>query len=243
MHRLRVIAGPNGSGKTTLTKELRENYQLNFGFYLNADDIETVLRANQKISFRRFGIKVSFPEFDRFYSSHILRRKARVKFEIRYNTLYLRTGLTSKTYFPTLLADFIRKKLLEQKQTFSFETVMSGSDKLDLLADAKKQGYRIYLYFICIEKDEHGNPSVNLDRIRDRVEKKGHDVDETKVVERYYKTLGNLIPAIKYTDRSYLFDNSGTGYKLVGEITNGHELDFDPQFIPQWFEEFVLNKL
>jgi predicted ABC-type ATPase len=243
MHRLRIIAGPNGSGKTTLTKDLRENYQLNFGQYLNADDIENLLRVNQKISFRRFGTTLRIAEFTQFYNDHTLKGRAAAKFAIRYNTLYLTSKLPANTYFPTLLADFIRQKLLEEKQTFSFETVMSGSDKLALLETAKQHGYRVYLYFICIEKDEHGKPSVNLDRIKDRVKKKGHNVDEAKVVDRYYKTLENLLPAIKYTDRAYLFDNSGTGYKLVAEITDGYEIDFDPDFIPQWFEEFVLNKL
>jgi predicted ABC-type ATPase len=35
-----MIAGPNGSGKSTLTDDLRKNYPLHFGFYINADEIE-----------------------------------------------------------------------------------------------------------------------------------------------------------------------------------------------------------
>lgn len=51
MFRLRIIAGPNGSGKTTLTKSLEKNYQFNFGYYINADEIETKLKKDRKISF------------------------------------------------------------------------------------------------------------------------------------------------------------------------------------------------
>ncbi len=49
-----MIAGPNGSGKSTLTDDLRKNYPLHFGFYINADEIEKILRQNGKFGFRRF---------------------------------------------------------------------------------------------------------------------------------------------------------------------------------------------
>jgi predicted ABC-type ATPase len=63
MVRLRLIAGPNGSGKTTLTHFLRQQLNLNFGYYINADDLEMWLKRNGRISFHRFGLRVSNAHF------------------------------------------------------------------------------------------------------------------------------------------------------------------------------------
>ena len=49
--------------------------------------------------------------------------------------------------------------------------------------------------------------------------------------------------AIKLSDRAYLFDNSGTEHKLVAEITDGKDMRFNPSFIPNWFDKYVLRKL
>ncbi len=242
MHRLRIIAGPNGSGKTTLTKDLMQKYDLNLGVYINADEIEDQLRRDQKISLRKYGLSVREKVFLTFYNAHELRPKSSVTCSVRYNVLRLDQPLSSNTYFPALLADFIRQCLLDLRQTFSFETVMSGGDKIQLLKLAKKLGYRTYLYFICIEKDSDNTPTANFKRVRDRVLKSGHNVPENLISSRYEKTLANLLPAIKLSDRAYLFDNSGAGYQFVAEITNGRELEFNPDFVPRWFELNVLNQ-
>lgn len=47
---------------------------------------------------------------------------------------------------------------------FAFETVMSHKSKIKEIAAAKKKGYKIYLYFVCID-----NPDINIERVKDRV--------------------------------------------------------------------------
>ncbi len=238
MARLRMIAGPNGSGKTILTNDLLENYNLNFGRYINADKIEDLLRKNRKISFRRFGIKCAGTDFRDYYNNHPLKERSDVHFKIERNTFYLVTPLPGQTYFPTLFADFIREQLLQHQMSFSFETVMSDKGKLILIEQAKRAGYRTYLYYICTE-----DALINIDRVADRVQKNGHNVPKDKIVNRYSKSLKNLLGAIKLSDRAFLFDNSGPGHKLVAEIKDGREINFDPSFVPNWFDKYVLSKL
>src|SRR5215471_2769477 len=126
MARLRMIAGPNGSGKTTLTKFLQKNFQLSFGYYINADDIETILRKNHKISFRRFGIKTSSENFLHFFQDHPLAPNCKqTRLHIERNTFYLDSALENFSYFSALFTDFLRHEMLRSNQTFSFETVMS----------------------------------------------------------------------------------------------------------------------
>jgi predicted ABC-type ATPase len=91
MARLRMIAGPNGSGKTTLTKFLQQNFHLSFGYYINADDIETILRKNNKISFRRFGVKADDEKFSVFFEKHPLVNQCKeVRFYIKRNLFTLK---------------------------------------------------------------------------------------------------------------------------------------------------------
>jgi predicted ABC-type ATPase len=52
---------------------------------------------------------------------------------------------------------------------------------------------------------------INIGRIRYRVSQGGHAVPEDKIVSRYYRSLELLIPAIKSTNRAFIFDNSGEG--------------------------------
>jgi len=238
MHRLRMIAGPNGSGKTSLTKYLSGELHLNFGCYVNADDIEKLLRENKKFSLHRFGLKVKDLDFRQYYEEHALRPRATVKWEIRRNTLYLIEQLPKNTHFPTLFADYIRRELMRLKVTFSFETVMSDSGKIQLLADAVEAGYRTYLYYVCTEDAE-----INISRVANRVRKNGHNVYKEMISSRYSKSLNNLLGAIKHSNRAFLIDNSGEEYRLIAEIKEGKEIDLpDPSFIPFWFTKYVLNK-
>src|SRR5277367_4465638 len=64
--RMRVFAGPNGSGKSTIIKALREyrsqNSPLDFGIYINADDIADALRKG-RFSFTPYEVTTTRNEF------------------------------------------------------------------------------------------------------------------------------------------------------------------------------------
>lgn len=232
-----MIAGPNGSGKTTLTENLRNNYNLDFGYYINADELERSLRQHGYYSFQRSPLKIDLATFTPFYQQHALHARSIADIDIRNNVLYLNQPLPPDTYFPTLLADFLRSGLLRQSITFSFETVMSDHRKVTLLEQARRSGYRNYLYYICTK-----DPVTNRDRVKDRVQKNGHDVPEHKIIERYRKSLDNLLPALRFCHRAYFFDNSGPAYELVAEL-NDEQMELKTDDIPNWLEEAVINKL
>ena len=63
-------------------------------------------------------------------------------------------------YLTSVAADFIRRKLIAIGTSFTFETVMSAADKIELLKIARTHGYRTYLYFIATE-----DPEIDLSRI------------------------------------------------------------------------------
>ena len=199
--------------------------------------MEKSLRERLTLDFTAYDIAPAAEDFDRFYSTHPLFEKAKVEWAVLGELFTLLQPLPAVTYFPTLLADFIREQLLQDGASFVFETVMSDTGKIDLLKRAQEKGYRTYLYYICID-----DPLVNVDRVADRVTKAGHSVPTDKILDRYNRSLANSLTALQYTNRAYYWDNSGTSHKYLAEITDATEVDLAVDAIPYWFEEQILNK-
>jgi predicted ABC-type ATPase len=239
--RMRMFAGPNGSGKSTLKDELKPEW---LGVYINADEIEKSLKIINKLDFSHYQISVNETEFKSFFidppDSNIsgklglLLEKNFLSF--RNNTVYFNSNEIN-SYHASLLADFIRRKLIDNKISFSFETVMSHPEKVDLLKIAQKCGFKTYLYFVATE-----DPEINVERVQIRVENGGHSVPEDKIRERYVRSLNLLSNAIEFTDRAYIFDNSGGARAFIAEITNGSDLKYHTSSVPHWFKISVLDK-
>ena len=102
-----------------------------------------------------------------------------------------------------ILAEETREELLRQGKDFTFETVLSTPRNLDLMRRARAQDYTVLCVYV-LTKDV----SINLARVRQRVEKGGHGVPEEKIKERYARAM-KLIPSlIKVCDELYIYDNS-----------------------------------
>jgi predicted ABC-type ATPase len=241
--RLRVFAGPNGSGKSTLFEEFSKNY--NAGYFINADYLEKILDTKGLIDLESFGIKTTKEELNQFYtkdSSISLIEKSeekgiKINLEIKENFIVSHSK-TSNSYEGSLISSFLRDKLIENNQSFCFETVMSHPSKLNDIKEAKALGYTTYLYFVCID-----DPEVNISRVENRVKKGGHDVDKETIKKRYSRTLTYLFPAIEICDKAYLFDNSGEKLTLIAEIYDAKSLKLhvNEDEFPNWFKEYVLN--
>ena len=83
------------------------------------------------------------------------------------------------SYIASALADFLRRKLVAENISFSFETVMSEPGKVRFLGEARNSGFRTYLYFIATE-----DPEINVARVARRVAEGGHSVPNEKIVAR-----------------------------------------------------------
>lgn len=240
--RLRIFAGPNGSGKSTLFEEFSKNY--NAGYFINADYLEKILETKGLIDLESFGINASQQDLEDFYqkeNSVSLIQKSekkgfKINLEIKENFI-VSYSKNANSYEGSLISSFLRNKLIENNQSFCFETVMSHSSKLNDIKEAKNLGYTTYLYFVCID-----DPEVNISRVENRVKKGGHDVDKEVIKSRYSRTLINLFPAIELCDKAYLFDNSGEKLTLIAEIYDAKSLmlHVNEDDFPNWFKEFVL---
>jgi predicted ABC-type ATPase len=241
--RLRVFAGPNGSGKTSLFERVKRQYRT--GFWINADCIEKEISEKGFINIEEFNLHLKQSDFELFCRLNdavsLITKLEKLGQQINIcikNNIIVHQSKKIYSYEAALIASFIREKLRESDQTFSFETVMSHVSKLEEMKTAKERGYRIYLYFVCLD-----TPEMSMSRVQNRTEKGGHLVDTEKITDRYYRTLDNLIPAITLTNRTYLFDNSDS-MKLIAEVHEGNlSIRDDELSLPDWFIHYVVNKI
>jgi predicted ABC-type ATPase len=92
------------------------------------------------------------------------------------------------------------------RETFGFETTLSGLGYLRLLRRLKKSGYEVHFFFLWVP-----TVSLALTRVRDRVLRGGHNVPETIVRRRFERSIRNFL--LRYrplADSWMLFDNAGT---------------------------------
>ena len=236
--RLRMFAGPNGSGKSTIKSVIRKEL---LGFYINPDEIEAEIKQYDFLDLRQFEIQTSNTEILDFFRSSTLLEKADLLDEAEYlkftDDKLSFSDVSVNAYFASVAADFIRQKLVLVGHSFAFETVMSSPDKVEFLKNARKRGYRNYLYFVATDA-----PEINISRVKHRVKTGGHDVPTDKITSRYYRSLDLLWEAVKFTNRAYIFDNSGSGLLWLAEITDAESLEIKSDSVPNWFTQYVLNK-
>lgn len=237
--RLRIFCGPNGSGKSTLFNRFKMNY--NPGYFINADELEKHLNSSGLIDLQPIGIKATSRDlmiFSKTKEAKSLIGKANAEghiIDIGINENFIvDKAKDTHSYEASFVAAFIRQLLYKNNSSFSFETVMSHPSKITEIRNANKNGYKIYLYFICTDDIE-----ININRVANRVEQGGHAVNKNKISSRYEKTLENLYDAVKLSNRVYLFDNSGKNMELIAEIFEG-ALQLKVNDLPKWFVEYVL---
>ena len=238
-----MFAGPNGSGKSTLKSYLP---QALLGVYLNPDEMEQEIRRQNFLDFTDYGVTttadvvLSFFTNSKFLCDAGFGEAAR---QLTFANRRLEFGAVEvNSYFASVASDFLRQKLMEQKISFTLETVMSHPSKIELLTQAQASGYRTYLYFVATD-----DPAINISRVKSRVKLGGHNVPEDRIETRYYRSLELLMDAIRHTNRAYVFDNSGDTqdkkHTWLAEITEGRELELKSNQIPAWFKRAVLDKI
>lgn len=95
-------------------------------------------------------------------------------------------------------------------QTIGVETVLSTPKYRKLVLKAKERGFDIRLIYVYVDTIER-----QLERIRFRVAKGGHDVPADKVAARRARSFEQFSWFFWQADQAWVFDNSGAEPKLV----------------------------
>lgn len=167
-----------------------------------------------------------------FYHAHL--QPAGLRF---VNADVLARELNLDPYATARLADALRRQLVEQRESFAFETVFSDpvGDKLTFLKEAAAIGYTVVLCFIGIS-----GPEVSEERVAMRVSQGGHDVPSEKLVARFPRTLANLKVAIRDLPHVWIFDNDDlrTPFRQVAVFENGKPVELNEP-VPRWLTSLL----
>ncbi len=146
-----MFAGPNGSGKSTAQGVLPPEL---LGVYVNPDDLEAAARRDGTLDLSDYGVAATGEEVRAYLTGSPFLQSvdlagACAAVRVADDVIDF-GGLAVTSYHASVLSDFVRRKLLRAGVAFSFETVMSAPDKVELLKEARAAGYRTYLYLYCV---------------------------------------------------------------------------------------------
>ncbi len=162
-----------------------------------------------------------------FYHAHL--HSAGLRF---INADVLAHELDLHSYAAARLAGTLRRQLVEQRESFAFETVFSDpvGDKLAFMKKAAEAGYTAILCFIGIS-----SPEVSEERVAMRVSQGGHDVPAEKLVARFPRTLANLKTAIRDLPHVWIFDNDDlrTPFRQTAVFEDGRRVKLNEP-VPGW---------
>jgi predicted ABC-type ATPase len=96
-------------------------------------------------------------------------------------------------------------------QTVGVETVLSTDKYRRLVLAAKAKQFEFRLIYVLLT-----SPELNVERVRLRVQKGGHDVPESKIRERWFKSIRQLPWFLEQADQAWIFDNSGAAPRQIG---------------------------
>ena len=121
------------------------------------------------------------------------------------------------------LAAALTAGLVEQRESFVFETVLSDpvGAKVSTLAKTGRHGMHVVMIFIRID-----SPDTSKQRVAMRVMQGGHDVPDEKLEARFQRTLANLERAIKALPVVVIFDNTNLArpFHLEAVYENGRRI-------------------
>lgn len=167
-----------------------------------------------------------------FYHAHL--KPAGLRF---VNADVLANELDMEPYAAARVAGTLRSALVEQGESFVFETVFSDpvGDKLAFLKDSVARGYTVILCFIGIS-----GPEVSEQRVAMRVSQGGHDVPSDKLITRYPRTLANLQAAIRELPSVWIFDNDDLRepFRKVAVYEQGRRV-FEAKPAPKWLRRIL----
>lgn len=112
---------------------------------------------------------------------------------------------------------------LRTHQTVGVETVLSTGKYRPLVEAAKASGFEIRLIYVMLR-----SPELNIERVRLRVARGGHDVPHDKIKDRFERSLAQMPWFLEAADQAYIFDNSGAEPRLVAEKGTDGKVLLDP---------------
>ena len=144
-------------------------------------------------------------------------------------------NLEAVSYRAATVAANIREDLISQGVSFCFETVFSHESKIDFVAQAKANGYKIILvYFHLFDS------SLNEARVKQRVSEGGHSVPTEKIHSRIPRTMKHIKTALSLVDEARILDNSSKDdpFQQIIVMKSGN-YEVKAETLPEWARKLL----
>ena len=123
------------------------------------------------------------------------------------------------------------RELIGLVETFALETTLASRSIARLIIDAQSKGYYVTLLFFWLN-----TPDLAVERVKNRVEAGGHNVNEQTVRRRYRTGIVNLFDLyIPICDYWMITDNSLSPMEVIAKGFKNRERYID--------NELIFNKL
>ena len=128
------------------------------------------------------------------------------------------------------------RQYTDNQESFSWETVMSHTSKIDAMAYAREKGFRVHLFFLGTS-----NPDLNVANVRRRVEEGGHDVPEEKTRDRWDRVMHDLLfQALKAANTAVIFESTQGDFFEVARMAK-ETIQYSTTVPPDWFSAQVVS--
>lgn len=95
------------------------------------------------------------------------------------------------------------RNAVDRNESFGFETTLGGESIARELRRAIDLRREVHIFYVGLS-----SPELHIQRVRARVGRGGHDIPESKIRERYVKSLANLVDLVGKVTTLQVFDNS-----------------------------------
>ncbi len=108
------------------------------------------------------------------------------------------------------------QRRVRKRESFAFETTLSGHGYARMIPEWRLDGYRVRLVFLGLP-----DPEMAVARVAMRVKQGGHDVDQTVIRRRFGAGLDNLKDVyMQMVDKWEWYDSSGNTPYSISEARN-----------------------
>lgn len=92
---------------------------------------------------------------------------------------------------PREAGDLVLQVFARARDRFVLESTLAGKGAISIMRNAKQAGYRTLLIYVAL-----GDPELRIERVRLRVSRGGHDIPDTDIRRRYWRSLSRAPEAI-----------------------------------------------
>jgi len=116
-----------------------------------------------------------------------------LQFTVQHDLAFINADEIAKSINPTNLEKakvqagrvFFKElnRHLELGNSFAIESTLSGHYLIKIIEQAKSLNYQIHIIYLYLN-----DPAINIDRVKTRVLAGGHDVPESDIIRRFYRS-------------------------------------------------------